>query len=185
MTSIAIIGPQGSGKSTLAEMLVEHRGYVRMGIADPIKALVRNVYGDIAKDHPITVRNWGGPHDTTGRELLQDIGAAMREVDLDFWLRQVRSRYLEAARAGMFVVLDDVRMSREAEYLRQVDPYLVVVRVSADAAKRSERIGRLISPSDVTETGWSQCEPDLILDTTDLTPEQAYRTLTDWLEAPR
>jgi len=185
MTNIALIGPQGSGKSTLAEMLVEHRGYVRMGIADPIKALVRSVYGDIAKDHPITVRNYGGPHETTGRELLQDIGAAMREVDLDFWLRQVRLRYLEAARAGRQIVLDDVRLDREADYLRHIDPYLVVVQVSAHSARRSERIGRLISASDVTETGWSQCQPDLCIDTTDLTPEQAYRTLTDFLEFPR
>ena len=185
MTSIAIIGPQGSGKSTLAEMLTEHRGYVRMGIADPIKALVREVYGDIAKDHPITVRNYGGPHETTGRELLQDIGAAMREIDLDFWLRQVRLRYLEAARAGRFIVLDDVRLDREAEYLRHIDPYIVVVQVSADPARRSERIGKLIAAGDVTETGWSQCQPDLIVDTTDLTPEQVYRTVTDWMEVVR
>lgn len=185
MTSIAIIGPQGSGKSTLAEMLVEHRGYARMGIADPIKALVRNVYGDIAKDHPVTVRNYGGAHETTGRELLQDIGAAMREVDLDFWLRQVRHRYLEAARSCISIVLDDVRLDREAEYLRHIDPHLVVVRVSAHPERRAERIGKLVRPSDVTETNWSQCEPDLIIDTTDLTPEQAYRTLTDWLESLR
>lgn len=183
---LAFIGPQGAGKSTIANLLVEHSGYLRMSIADPIKEIAANAYQGIAKDEEYLVRTLDGGKRITGRELLQEIGAKMREIDLDFWLRQFRLRYTAAVRSGRLVVIDDVRLDNEVHYLQHIDPLLSVVRVHAHAPKRSERLGgKLISAQDITETGWNLSAFDFSLDTTEMTPEQATERLIRWMEDER
>lgn len=184
--NLALIGPQGSGKSTLADILCEELGYVRLSIADPIKALARGAYPGLEKDSEHRVRTFDGSEVRMGRELLQDIGAALRRIDLDFWLRQFSRRYTEATKAGRLVVIDDVRLDHEVRYLQHIDPLLSVVRVHAHAVTRSGRLGgKAISSQDVTETGWNLAPFDFSLDTTELTPQDACRRLIRWMEEER
>lgn len=181
--SVAFIGPQGSGKSTVAGLFVEHRGYQRHGIADAVKHIAGMAYDGLTKTESLTVRRYSGSATITGRELLQDIGAALRSVDVDYWLRVWRRDYFELQRLGYGVVIDDVRLDREVEYLRTVDPSIFIAGIHADAETRSARTGGpLRGANDVTERGWTNAALDLIVDTSGITAEETYRRITEAME---
>ena len=183
MRSLAILGPQGSGKSTIASLFVEHRGYQRHGIADSIKHIAAMAYDDLGKSEVLTVPRYFGETTLTGRELLQDIGAALRSVDNHFWLRVWSRDYADLQRLGYGVVVDDVRLDAEVRYLRMVDPTIFIVRLMASEEIRRQRMGgNLIGTADITERGWTDSSSDLTVDTSNLSPEDAYRVITDKME---
>jgi hypothetical protein len=183
MRSIALLGPQGSGKSTIAALFEEHRGYQRHGIADAIKHVANLAYRNLSKDERFPVSRLSGEEMVTGRELLQDIGAALRKVDTKFWLRVWRQDYFEIERMGYGVVVEDVRLDAEVAYLKLVEPTIFVVRLTASAEVRAARRGgELLGADDITERGWTDAYADLTLDTSNLSPEDAYRVITDAME---
>ncbi len=178
--NIAFVGPQGSGKSTLAAMLEERRlhPYTILPIAETIRTVAALGYGeDFDKSKHYTQRRLGLDVTVTGREILQDIGAQLRELDAMFWVRAWHAEYLKIKSAGRLVVIDDVRLPLEAHYLRAHIPGIVIVRVYASAEARTARRGVLQGVSDVTEHGYLQSEYDLQIDTTHLTAEQSYAIL--------
>ena len=183
MRSIALLGPQGSGKSTIAALFEEHRGYQRHGIADAIKHVANLAYRNLSKEERFPVSRLSGEEMVTGRELLQDIGAALRKVDTKFWLRVWRQDYFEIERMGYGVVVEDVRLDAEVAYLKLVEPTIFVVRLTASAEVRAARRGgELLGADDITERGWTDAYADLTLDTSNLSPEDAYRVITDAME---
>ena len=182
MRSVALIGPQGSGKTTAADLLVEFRGYQRHGIADAIKEVTRLAYPTIAKREVLEVQTYAGKRETTGRQLFQEVGAALREIDNDFWLRVWRRDYFELIRMGYPVVIDDVRLPREAEYLKMADPDILLVRLSASEEVRSARIGGLLGKSDITEHAYLATPFDIYIDTTTLDSEGVFRKLVDRID---
>jgi dephospho-CoA kinase len=177
---IAFVGPQGSGKSTLAEMLEERRGnpYVVLPIAQTIREVATLAYGeDFDKNRTYSQRRLGLDIDVWGREILQDIGAQLREIDASFWIKAWHARFIDLQGRGRPIVVDDVRLPLEAHYLRHHVPGITIVRVHATAEARTERRGSLQGTSDVTEFGYLQTEYDLEIDTTGLTPEDSYAIL--------
>ena len=183
MRSLAILGPQGSGKSTIAALFVEHRGYQRHGIADSIKHIAEMAYPGLSKTETIKITRNFGDTTLTGRELLQDLGSAVRGIDSQFWLRIWRQDYFEITRHGYAVVVDDVRLDAEVRYLRIVDPAIFIVRLTASPEVRAARVGGdLIGAADITERGWTDSTADLTLDTSNLSAEDAYRVITDKME---
>jgi len=183
MRSIALLGPQGSGKSTIAALFEEHRGYQRHGIADAIKHVANLAYRKLSKDERFPVSRISGEEMVTGRELLQDIGAALRKVDTKFWLRVWRQDYFEIERMGYGVVVEDVRLDAEVAYLKLVEPTIFVVRLTASAEVRAARRGgELLGADDITERGWTDSRSDLTVDTSNLSPEDAYRVITDAMQ---
>jgi len=183
MRNIAFIGPQKSGKSTLAMMLMEKQGYERVGIADEIKHLASKAFPAFDKDDMFTIRTFGGEQPISGRELLQEIGGALREVDRDFWLRCFSRKYANGISLGNSMVVDDVRLEREAAYLRHIDPTILIVRVTASPLVREQRsFGRLKAAGDITEIGWNSVDPDFAIDTTEMKAEDAYQELVAYLE---
>ena len=178
--NIAFVGPQGAGKSTLAAMLEERRlhPYTILPIAETIRTVAALGYGeDFDKNKQYTQRRLGLDVTTSGREILQDIGAQLRELDATFWIKAWHAEYLKIKSAGRLVVVDDVRLPLEAHYLRAHIPGIVIVRVFASAEARTKRRGVLQGVSDVTEHGYLQTEYDLQIDTTNLTADESYAIL--------
>jgi hypothetical protein len=182
MTDIAIIGPQGSGKTTLALNLVEHRNYVRIGIADAVKEIANQFYPGIQKGNLFDTTRNGKFWLAQGRELYQDIGAAIRTVDEDAWLKLWLRKYEGAKMMGRSVVVDDLRLVREVDFLRALNRNFKIVQLNADAAKRNWRVrGGVIRPKDITEQEWNKVSFDLSLDTTHLDANQTFVRLHEWM----
>lgn len=182
MRPIALVGPQGSGKTTLAAELEGCASYRRLGIADAIKQVTRLAYPCISKTDEFQVLGYDGPRKVSGREVFQEVGAALREFDREFWLRIWRQAYIDLCGRGIPVVVDDVRLESEVAYLREVDPAFLVVRLYADAESRADRLGgRLIGTGDITENSWHHVEYDLTLDTTALSVDDVYRAVMNEL----
>jgi energy-coupling factor transporter ATP-binding protein EcfA2 len=170
--NIAFVGPQGSGKSTLAAMLEQRRvhPYTVLPIAETIRTVAALGYGeDFDKGKHYSQRRMGLDIEVSGREILQDIGAQLRDLDASFWIKAWHAEYLKIKSANRLVVVDDVRLHHI--------PGIVIVRVHATAEARTQRRGVLQGVSDVTEFGYLQTEYDLQIDTTDLTAEDSYAIL--------
>ena len=58
-----------------------------------------------------------------------------------------------------------------------------IVRLTASEEVRRERMGGvLLGSADITERGWTDSRSDLTVDTSNLSPEDAYRVITDKME---
>ncbi|MEV7250222.1 hypothetical protein [Streptomyces cyaneofuscatus] len=140
MGNIGIIGRARVGKDTAGQWLVSNRGYRRIGFADPLKEAALKldpiVYhrweGDqhVAMRLARVVRNCGWEMakeigDT--RRILQELGAAVRAIDEDFWLRAAMRRVQEANEAGVPAVITDVRYPNEAASLKRAGFHLVYI----------------------------------------------------------
>ena len=177
---IAFVGPQGSGKSTLAEMLEHRRNtpYIVLPIAQSIREVAALGYGeDFDKTKHYSQRRLGLDVKTSGREILQDIGAQLRELDAYFWINAWYSAYQRLQGYNRLIAVDDVRLPLEAHFLRERIPGITIVRVFASAEARTQRRGVLQGTADVTEHGYLQTEYDLQIDTTNLTAEDSYAIL--------
>jgi chloramphenicol 3-O-phosphotransferase len=132
----------------------------------------------VSKGETIDLQRFSGKVTLTGRELMQEIGMALRDVDLHIWLRIWSQGYSELWQAGIPVVADDVRLPSEVQMLRVLEPGIVVVRVHADAeVRRERRAGEFTGNGDITETGWEGAAFDATIDTTACTVQEAYAAL--------
>ncbi len=85
-------------------------------------------------------------------------------MDTHFWLRVWRKDYFELKRIGFGVVVDDVRLDAEVQYLRAIDPDIFIVRLTASEEVRRERVGgNLYGAADITERGWTDSRADIYL----------------------
>lgn len=102
MNIIAISGKAGSGKDTIADYLVREHGFVKIGLADPMKRFCKEIFGfsDEQLWGPSERRNAGDPrwervyHDgqmtvgLTPRHALQRLGTEYgRAMHPDVWIR--------------------------------------------------------------------------------------------------
>lgn len=136
-----------AGKSTIAEALVD-MGYQRMAFAAPLKNVAALAYGTIDKSAMYDVVQAGFnekedpsySHDRkSGRQILQEVGQALKFVDRDFWIKcfQREAKMYE----GTPLVVDDLRFMFEMETLRQDGWFIVGVNTPLDV--RMERAERL------------------------------------------
>lgn len=114
---IGILGKGGSGKDTVADILRE-KGFKCVAFSDGLYEICRNFYGMTVKD----------------RALLQDVGAAMRSVDKDVFVK----RALAALKDEEMQCITDVRAVNECMALK--DSGFVTVRVLCPLEKRIKRI---------------------------------------------
>lgn len=126
-TIIGITGGAGTGKSTVAYELVRLYGFTRLAFGDPLKAMLqvflasygmsasliqRHIDGDL-KEKPCPALDGA-----TCRRALQTLGTEWgREyISRELWTHHLGQRIM-ALPPRTRVVIDDVRMNNEAEYL--------------------------------------------------------------------
>lgn len=138
--NIGLIGRARSGKDTAGRWLVEHGGYERVAFADPLKVAAWRIDPWIClNDWPQFARrlsdkvagpaSWERAKDDYPevRRILQELGAAVRALDEDFWLRLALEKTTDVNAAGAPVVITDVRYPNEAESLRRAGFTLVYI----------------------------------------------------------
>jgi hypothetical protein len=131
---IGLSGKKGSGKTTLARYL--HRqleGSAVMPFAGPLKDLAMELFGCEAvqvngdEKQKTSLALCG----LTGREVMQRVGAAMRDVWPDCWVhawkKSVVSAWAEHGSAFP-VIVDDVRYPNEVEAIRDMGG--IVIRLN-------------------------------------------------------
>jgi hypothetical protein len=127
---IGIYSPAaGSGKSTIADYLIAQHGFTRLGLAEPLKDMIRMLlenYGyNPADAYHMTHVNKHAPLPEIdpridARHLLRTLGTEWGRtcVHPDIWLRCWSARYLKLRARGLNnVVVDDMRFLNEATHI--------------------------------------------------------------------
>lgn len=123
MKKIALLGRSGAGKDTFADFLVEERNFTKLFFAEPLYLVANEVFGMTRKN----------------RELLQDIGIALRGVDEEVLVNNLRKRVEEAEKDGVEnIIITDVRQENEFNALKEMG--FIFIYIDADLDKRMERI---------------------------------------------
>jgi hypothetical protein len=134
--NVGIIGRARVGKDTAGQWLVDHRGYRRVAFADPLKAAALKLdpviegSGDSWRlADTVEELGWEAAKDAYPevRRILQELGAAIRAIDPEFWLRAALAKVQEANEAGVPAVITDVRYPNEAASLRRAGFHLVYI----------------------------------------------------------
>jgi len=152
---IAFAGEMGAGKSASASVL-QDIGYFRLAFADVLRECLSPIYGLIDKRETYFVHQGDGTETgpvLTGRELLQQMGTAMRAVDSNIFMRAIARRVYEMGNVQM--VIDDVRFPAEARFLEEHG--FKVFKLVCPSPIRRERVGKSwIGNGDISEMAVSQ-----------------------------
>jgi hypothetical protein len=160
----------GSGKTSAANVLWYEHGYIKLAFGDELRRMLAPSYGIIDKGDVYTING----RDMNGRELLQMSARVLRSLDTDIFLRAM-SRTLKIYPDRMPIVVDDVRMPAEADYLREQGFELYILE--ADSATRQSRLG-VAWGDDGDETEAILIEAPRI-STVGITPQEVIRVIAD------
>ncbi len=138
MGNIGIIGRARVGKDTAGKWLVDNRGYRRVAFADALKEAALKVNPFIADPYSSDLHRlatvvrrygWEDGKDTFPeiRRFLQELGAAVRDIDEDFWLRAAMKTVMKTNDDGVPCVITDVRYPNEAASLKRAGFHLVYI----------------------------------------------------------
>ena len=129
-TLIAFTGRAGAGKSTAAYYLSEGRGFTRMRIAGPLKAMLRAI-GLAAReiDGDLTERPCARLNGRTPRYAMQTLGTEWGRALMhpDLWIDLFVSDVRERLSLGENVVVDDLRFPNEEAIIRKLGGVIVHV----------------------------------------------------------
>ena len=114
-TLILISGHAGVGKTTLANYIIE---YIKENYSYLL--VVKESFARGVKDTAKQGFNWDGEKDQKGRKLLQDVGRAGREYNIDLWATQTRNRIWTLPVFPNLVIIDDWRFPNEVDYFNRV-----------------------------------------------------------------
>ncbi|MBC9786675.1 AAA family ATPase [Heliobacterium chlorum] len=119
---IALTGKMRSGKDVAADYLVNHFGFKRFAFGDAIRDICKDLFPDADRN--------GKP-----RELYQELGQAVRQVNPDVWVNHLlRQIELEAGPFDNIVISD----------LRQWNEYFALVKAGYRTGRiRSKEITRI------------------------------------------
>jgi len=111
---IGITGYAQNGKDSIGDVLIEHFGYTRIALADPLKEMARAIGWNGTKDDGPPCKCCGM---LQGRPLLQKMGteAIRNHLGPDIWVRNV----LRLMEYDKRYVITDVRFPNEASILHQ------------------------------------------------------------------
>lgn len=129
---------KGSGKTTLAKHL-EKKGFHRVSFADPIREMLefQNPYllseeGAKPLQEILLHQSWQDLKTTEYSEQIRNLmistGNALRSLDESLIIRVAHDRVCELLDGGDKVVIDDVRLPSEAQFVRELGG--VVIRIN-------------------------------------------------------
>jgi len=154
MNNLAIVGGFAAGKTTLSEGLVQ-QGYTRVSFARYLKEIAARIYNEgvqLDKTGEYEVVSLEGvSHTLSGREVLQQLGQAVKALDRDFW---IRSLFIDLDNGnygdGPFVT-DDCRFPYEAEALKSQGFMVLKLDVDLDVRiqRYSQTYGRRPTPEEL------------------------------------
>lgn len=169
---IAFTGKLASGKTTAAKFLVDERDFVRMALADELKAIGAEIATWMHQSRVLSHEDRMRLLDkktTLGRRWLQFLGTeCLRSRLPDIWIQILLHKIRSSAMSK--IVVDDARFLNEAQTLRQAG--FLVVKVQTPEADRLARIeelypqyrGRLEELSaHPSETEVDLVEPDVLI----------------------
>lgn len=120
-----MIGKAGSGKDTVGDYICEKYDFVKMALADPLKAAVkemfvlsdRTVYDRVEREKPIPdFPEW------SARKLFQFIGTNLMRKQFDdaLWAKLLNKRIRDTHHSR--IIVTDVRFPNELDYLYALAP---------------------------------------------------------------
>lgn len=118
---IGVCGKMGSGKDTVADFLVKKFSGRKVGFADKLKEIVKEMF-DVDKE------------DEKGREILQEFGQAMRSIDSNVWVNFVMNNYNN----DETLIISDVRYPNEANAI--IDRGGIVIHLDVASLIRKKRL---------------------------------------------
>ena len=135
---VAFTGLAGSGKSTAAQVLID-AGWVRVKFADILKSMLQTYYemcglgrdeisrrieGDLKEEPDSYLRG------CTPRHAMQTLGGEWGRdlLNPDLWVNAWQKRVELQLRAGLSVVVDDLRYANEETALRALGGEVIVIK---------------------------------------------------------
>lgn len=195
---VGLLGKKQSGKDTSAKLLVEKLGFKRIAFADALKDLT----AQILDERPSIMRSeafkntttyletaWGPDQQLSGREWLQRIGVAVRDVlGVDTWVNVVVNKMEDESETHW--VVTDVRFQNEFDAL---------VRLSRDYSLHPRSLGTLAFircvrtvplptiDTHVSETELDGAKVDLLVttDSADATAAAVLAKVEGWLRGDK
>lgn len=124
---IGISGKARVGKTTASELLKDEFGFIEMSFADELKFYAEK-YGGFTTEELHTTKT------RESRRFLQALGTVFREeVHPNYWVDKLRPRVVYAIRAKQDIVIPDVRMINEAEFIKEYGGFLI--RIERESAR--------------------------------------------------
>lgn len=160
---VAFYGPMCSGKTYMAKHLVDHYGFLKVGFADKLKEVSRDLF-------------WINPADKNDRtrRLLQEFSDDIKKWGgEDIFVRHFLAKISDIP--FMSIVCDDLRYTFEADALREQG--FLIIGVNAYENIRQERILKLY-PDTSPEAQQHRSETDSKLIEPDYTIWSNYATDT-------
>ncbi len=121
-----ITGKMGAGKDTLAQMLVPY-GYVHLSIASTLKEVAAILYPEIMYFSSLEKR-----------KLLQKLGDHLRSFDKMIFLRAIEYKIKKAWEEDKNVVISDVRLKIEYNFLKKLG--FIPLKIVVDDDIRFQRL---------------------------------------------
>lgn len=160
---VAFYGPMCSGKTWCANYLTNHHpNWAKVSFADRLKSLAYEFYGITGKDG-------------NNRTILQQLGQDIRKHDPNIWinltLRRIQNLEIASVKYPPNIVIDDLRYTNEAEFLKRNGFILVQCTVPEDI--RQDRISKLYPNTDsnnlshASEQEWANIPADYVVSCTD------------------
>jgi hypothetical protein len=147
-TLVGLYSPYpGAGKSTVADMLVREHGFVRVKVADGLKAMLRSLlaYQNLPLCKIDEMIEGGLKHQVsaylmskTPRHTMQTLGTEWGRdcMGEDFWVEVADAKVRALVRDGKSVVIDDIRFENEYDYVRRYAGIMAHIRrPSLEAAR--------------------------------------------------
>jgi dephospho-CoA kinase len=154
-----------AGKTTLANALAGYPNwYTKVAMAGPLKALAHLAFNEEIVKGKMYPTSFGYK---SGRQILQEVGQAMKSVDQDFWLNCFFNDIEHMSQTPnddrLRFVVDDVRFLFEANALRERGWYVIKVETPEEVrlARGRAALGRDITPEELGHE--SEVEVGLII----------------------